>query len=336
LLTETLLAWYRRGHRDLPWRRTRDPYAIWISEIMLQQTRVQAALPYYERFMARFPTVESLAQAPEEEVLACWSGLGYYSRARNVQKAARRIVAAGSFPADLQGIRSLPGIGDYTAAAIASIAFGQPCAVLDGNVMRVIARVESDASDIASVRTRRRFQQTAQQWLDPESPGEFNQALMELGATICLPRDPQCLVCPIAAACAARDAGVQSQLPVKIRKQEPRRIHGSVAVVRKNGKVLLWRRSETASRMRGFWELPAPDQLSKFQLSATFGRIRHTITRHRYELLVVSGTVPRAPRGFRWLTPEELSRLPVSTTARKALALAAARDNHPSGASEGS
>ena len=302
---------------------------------MLQQTRVQAVLPYYERFMARFPTVAALAQAPEQEVLACWSGLGYYSRARNMQKAARQIVAAGSFPAAFGAIRSLPGIGDYTAAAIASIAFGQPRAVLDGNVMRVIARIENDPSDIASLRTRRRFQATAQQWLDPESPGEFNQALMELGATVCLPRDPQCLVCPIAAVCAARQAGTQRQLPVKLRKQEPQRIYGTLAVIRKSGKVLLWKRSEAESRMRGFWELPAPDQLAGFQLARTCGRIRHSITRHRYELLVVSGTIARAPRGFRWFALEELSRLPLSTTARKALVAAAVKDEISSGASEG-
>jgi A/G-specific adenine glycosylase len=333
-LTEELLAWYRRGHRDLPWRRTRDPYAIWLSEIMLQQTRVQAALPYYHRFLARFPTVEALARASEEEVLACWSGLGYYSRARNMRTAARQIVAAGEFPSEFGAIRSLPGIGDYTAAAIASIAFGQHCAVLDGNVMRVIARVENDASDISSAGARRRFQRTAQQWLDPAAPGEFNQAMMELGATICLPRDPQCPQCPIAASCAARRAGVQDRLPVKLRKQEPQRVRGAVAVVRKNGRLLLWQRSRTASRMRGFWELPAPDQLPGFQLASGCGRIRHAITRHRYELLVVSGTVPRAPRGFRWVAPEELSRIPLSTTARKALA-AEARHNGSRRAPEG-
>jgi A/G-specific adenine glycosylase len=329
-LTESLLAWYRGGHRDLPWRRTRDPYAIWISEIMLQQTRVQTALPYYERFRARFPNVEALAQAPEQDVLACWSGLGYYSRARNMHKAARQIAAAGSFPAGFDTIRALPGVGDYTAAAIASIAFGQPCAVLDGNVMRVVARVENDGSDIASLRTRRRFRAAAQRLLDPQSPGEFNQAIMELGATICLPRDPRCQLCPIAAACKARQAGVQAQLPVKRRGVEPRCISGAVAVVRRSGKVLLRQRPGAASRMGGFWELPAPDQLPEFQPAETLGRIRHSITHHRYELLVVSGALRRAPRGCRWFSMEELSRIPVSTIARKALAAAAAHEDRSS------
>src|SRR5690349_5158936 len=191
-------AWYARGHRDLPWRSTGDPYRIWVSEIMLQQTRAQAVIPYYERFLTRFPSVPALAAAKEDEVLALWSGLGYYSRARNLLRAARQIAAAGSFPSDYDAIRALPGIGDYTAAAVASIAFGRPHAVLDGNVLRVVARMENDAADIRSSRTRERFREIAQSWLDPRDPGHFNQALMELGATVCLPRNPLCLVCPLA------------------------------------------------------------------------------------------------------------------------------------------
>jgi A/G-specific adenine glycosylase len=325
-LTEKLLAWYRHGHRDLPWRGTRDPYRIWLSEIMLQQTRVQAAIPYYRRFLERFPTVEALASAPEADVLACWSGLGYYYRARNMQKAARQIVESGGFPNDYGAIRQLPGIGDYTAAAIASMAFDQPYAVVDGNVLRVIARVSGDPGDIASSRNRDRFRQTAQRLLDPHHPGEFNQALMELGATVCLPRDPLCLLCPVAAECRARAAGTQNELPVKGRKQEPERIAGVLVVIRRNGKVLLWQRPETSSRMPGFWELPAPDQLPGWKRGGTIGKIRHTITHHRYELAVVEGEVPRAPKGFRWFSRMELSRIPLSTTARKALAACDARE----------
>ena len=194
-----LLAWYARGHRDLPWRDTRDPYRIWVSEIMLQQTRAQAVIPYYHRFLERFPSVEALAAAAEDEVLALWSGLGYYSRARNLRLAARQIVDSGGFPRSYEGIRGLPGIGDYTAAAVASIAFDLPYAVLDGNVLRVVARVANDAADISAARTRERFRAMAQGWLDAAiEPGHFNQALMELGATVCLPRKPLCLVCPLA------------------------------------------------------------------------------------------------------------------------------------------
>src|SRR5262245_17687754 len=166
-----LLEWYRVGHRDLPWRATTDPYRIWISEIMLQQTRAQAVIPYYERFLTRFPTAEALPEAPEQDVLTAWAGLGYYSRARNLRRAALEIVKAGGFPRDYDHIRALPGIGDYTAAAVASIAFGSPHAVLDGNVLRVIARIVNDAADIASARTRERFRAIAQGWLDLRDPG---------------------------------------------------------------------------------------------------------------------------------------------------------------------
>src|ERR1022692_3572726 len=169
-----LLAWYARGHRDLPWRHTRDPYSIWVSEIMLQQTRAQAVIPYYRRFLERFPAIAALAAAAEDDVLALWSGLGYYSRARNLRRAAQQIAAAGGFPRDFAGLRALPGIGDYTAAAVGS------------NVLRVVARVTNDAGDISAGRTRERFREIAQQWLDPREPGQFNQALMELGATVCL------------------------------------------------------------------------------------------------------------------------------------------------------
>jgi len=165
-ISDLLIEWYKRGHRELPWRRTTDPYRIWISEIMLQQTRAQAVIPYYERFLARFPTVESLAAAPEEAVLTAWSGLGYYSRARLLRRAAQQIRAAGAFPREFEAIRALPGVGDYTAAAIASIAFGLPHAVVDGNVLRVVARVENDGSDIGSGQTRERFRAIAQEWLD--------------------------------------------------------------------------------------------------------------------------------------------------------------------------
>ena len=202
-----MLEWYEHNRRDLPWRRTRDPYRILVSEIMLQQTRAEVVIPYYQRFLKRFPDAGTLAQAKEADVLACWSGLGYYSRARNLQAAARAITATEGFPRDYASLRALPGVGPYTAAAVSSIAFDQPCAVLDGNVLRVLARITNDSSDIASARTRAGFQRVADGLLAPECPGEFNQAMMELGATICLPRVPTCSFCPVAEFCEARKAG---------------------------------------------------------------------------------------------------------------------------------
>lgn len=316
-----LLAWYGKRRRDLPWRATRDPYRIWVSEIMLQQTRAQAAIPYYQRFLERFPTIKSLAAASEESVLAAWSGLGYYSRARNLHLAARQAAAAG-FPRDYDGIRALPGVGPYTAAAIASIGFGLAHAALDGNVMRVIARLEDDSADISSAHTRERFRAIAQELLDPRRPGEFNQAMMELGATVCMPRVPACGACPVRGECRAYSSGTAAQLPVKLRKAEPERIEAELALVRRSGRVLLWQRPAGDRRMGGFWELPSPEQLPAMRRLRVAGAFRHTITHHHYTFTVIAASVPRAPLGMRWFGTENLISIPLSTTARKALALA--------------
>ena len=319
-LAAKLLRWYDANSRDLPWRRTSDPYRIWVSEVMLQQTRAQAVIPYYERFLDQFPTPASLAQAPEEAVLACWSGLGYYSRARNLRKAAALI--DGAFPAEYDAIRKLPGIGDYTAAAIASIAFGLPHAVLDGNVLRVIARLTNDASDIASTRTRARFREIAQQWLDRRRPGAFNQALMELGATICLPRAPQCSLCPLDSLCEARHAGRESQLPIKLRKQVREDIAGVLVIAKRGSRLLFWQRTAESRRMATFWELPSPEQLPELKTPQVIGSFRHTITHHHYTFTVWSAQVARAPRFLEWLFIKNLKLLPLSTTSKKALKLA--------------
>jgi A/G-specific adenine glycosylase len=325
-LAGTVLRWYGAGHRDLPGRRTRDPYCIWVSEIMLQQTRAEAVIPYYQRFLERFPSVAALAAASAEEVLASWSGLGYYSRARNLHKAAR--LMDGVFPAGYQAIRELPGVGDYTAAAISSIAFGLPYAVLDGNVMRVLARVTNDPADIGASRTRARFRELAQHHLDGldgRRAGAFNQAMMELGATVCLPRAPRCGICPLAAMCAARREGRQQQLPVKLRKTQPVKIAMTVAVVERRGRLLLWQRAGDARRLAGFWELPSPEQLPELDATREIGTFRHTITHHRYEVTVRAGRLARkAPAALplRWIPIGTLPSLPVSTTARKALRLA--------------
>ncbi len=317
-----LLDWYSRGHRDLPWRRSQDPYRIWVSEIMLQQTRAQAVIPYYERFLARFPTLGSLAAAREEEVLALWAGLGYYSRARNLRRAAQQLGAAEEFPRDYDGIRALPGIGDYTAAAIASLAFDLPHAVLDGNVLRVVARMENDSADIAAPRTRDRFRAVAQSWLDPRHPGAFNQALMELGATVCLPRNPLCLLCPLAVRCQARAAGTASHLPVKLRRTEPVQIAATLLVIRKGERVLLRQLHASARRMAGFWDLPAPEDLPKARIGRQLGEFRHTITHHHYVFTVLSARAVASVTGFEWFETARLAEIPLSTTARKALKLA--------------
>jgi A/G-specific adenine glycosylase len=341
--SELLLDWYHHGHRDLPWRAApdgavsgpdgavsgpegavsgHDPYRIWVSEIMLQQTRAQAVIPYYQRFLKRFPTVEALAAAPEPDVLALWSGLGYYSRARNLRRAAQEMVAAGGFPREYAGLRAMPGIGDYTAAAIASIAFGLPHAVLDGNVMRVVARVENDAADIGAAGTRARFRAIAQAWLDPGHAGPFNQALMELGATVCLPAKPLCPACPVAAGCRGREAGTVDRLPVKLRRKAPVRIEGVLLVVRHRGRVLLRQRDADARRMAGFWDLPSPEHLPGARLGEHLGEIRHTITHHHYTLEVRSAGVSVAGPEWGWFRPAELTAIPLSTTARKALRVA--------------
>ena len=227
-----LLAWFRQFQRDLPWRRTRDPYRIWLSEIMLQQTRVAAVIPYYERFLTRFPDVRALAEAPQEEILRLWSGLGYYSRARNLQKAAQEIVAKhdGKFPQDLDKALSLPGIGQYTAAAILSIAYGEKHAVLDGNVARVLARLGAIRGDLRESRRWQKLQHSADNLLGPKSPGEWNQAMMELGATLCTPRAPQCLLCPVAKFCRARQLGLVDRIPEKRKKRPTEEITLAAAV----------------------------------------------------------------------------------------------------------
>jgi A/G-specific adenine glycosylase len=227
-----LLEWFREFQRDLPWRRTRDPYRIWLSEIMLQQTRVAAVIPYYGRFLEKFPDVSILAQAPQEDVLRLWSGLGYYSRARNLQATAKEIVAkhGGKFPQELQDVLALPGIGHYTAAAILSIAHGAKLAVLDGNVARVLARLGAVRGNLRESPRWVSLQKTADGLLEPRSPGEWNQAMMELGAMVCTPRAPQCLLCPVAKVCRARNLGLADRLPEKRQKRETQEVTIAAAI----------------------------------------------------------------------------------------------------------
>jgi A/G-specific adenine glycosylase len=316
-----LLAWYRKHKRDLPWRRTQDPYRIWISEIMLQQTRVAAVLPYYARFLAQFPDVAALAEVAEQDLLAAWAGLGYYSRARNLQKAAKKIMELGEFPRDHSGLGELPGVGDYTAAAVSSIAFGLPHAVMDGNVARVLSRVAPELGDIKSEVVRKRLRAYAQVLLDRKRPGEFNQALMELGATVCLPKRPLCERCPIKLYCEARKQGLETQLPLRGTRPSADRRGKKLLVIEKAGKVLFWQRPAESSRLAKFWELPEFEQLPDAEVTDYAGAFQHTIVNTTYLVEVYRATIASGPNGFRWLGKSGLEKVPVSTTARKALAV---------------
>jgi A/G-specific adenine glycosylase len=253
----TLLAWFDRNRRDLPWRRTRDPYRIWISEVMLQQTQVTTVIPYYERFLKRFPNVARLAQADLPEVLSLWSGLGYYARARGLHRAAGEIVQRGGvLPSTARELRELPGFGAYTAGAVASIAFGESVPVVDGNVARVLARYAAIREHPQSTAGKKRLWDVAGSLVPTKRPGDFNQALMELGALVCVPRNPICLLCPLFSPCAARKKGLVEILPVKPRRKARRRIETASALVVRRGQVLIARRSERGL-FGGLWELPS-------------------------------------------------------------------------------
>lgn len=303
---------------------------------MLQQTRVEVVLPYYERFLARFPRVEDLASAGIDEVLALWSGLGYYRRARQLHAAARQIAAAGSFPRTLEGWRELPGIGPYTAAAVASIAFGVVAPVLDGNVERVVSRWLAQAEDPKASGPRRRLLETAAGLLDPERPGDSNQALMELGATICTPRRPKCLLCPIAPGCRARMAGDPESYPATRVKRESEKRRLAVAVAERNGRVLLFRRPDDSELLAGTWELPwVPEDggpASEAALTARYGgtwtlgprlaEVRHGITFRDLEIGVhraeVADLAP-APEAAGWFDAAGRAGLPLSSLVGKVL-----------------
>ncbi len=305
-IRKALLRWFHEEQRDLPWRRTRDPYAIWISEIMLQQTRVAAVIPYYERFLRRFPTFPELAAAPEDDLLTHWAGLGYYSRARNLQKAARQMVGLGGFPREHAAILELSGVGDYTAGAVASIAFGLAHPAIDGNVRRVVMRMAGSA-DVS-------IEDEAEALLDRNEPGAWNQALMELGAMICVPRGPKCEECPVAKWCGAKAAGLQAELPPAKVKAKLIRKDRTLVVVRKNGNILL----VPSPRVNGFWDLPEP--FEGVRLGATLGTFRHAITTSQYVFEVREAVGGRIPEDARWWDEKELYQIPFGTASKKALA----------------
>ena len=256
-IRQGLLRWFRAGARDLPWRRTRDPYAVWLSEIMLQQTRVEQGLPYFERFVAALPDVKALAAAREDTVLKLWEGLGYYSRARNLHRAAKQIVKerAGRFPTTAAEWLELPGIGRYTAGAIASIAFGERAAVLDGNVKRVLSRLFDIGECIDETATQHRLWSLAESLVPEKAPGDFNQGMMELGARVCVPRLPRCSECPVRRCCRACAAGTQAQRPVRRAGRKPPHHEVVVAVINRRGRYLLGKRPH-GGMLGGLWEFP--------------------------------------------------------------------------------
>ncbi len=300
----SLLQWYDANKRDLPWRRTSDPYRIWLSEIMLQQTRVGAVLDHYRRFLERFPDVHSLAHAREQSVLAAWSGLGYYRRARNLHACAKEVSSQreGKCPSAAKELQELPGIGRYTAAAIASIAFNQPSAVVDGNVERVLQRVTGKA-ELSSAETW----PLAEHLISVERPGDFNQAMMELGATVCLPKDPRCLVCPVIRFCATKGAHA------KAKREERSSRELSLGWLQRNGSVWLVQRAKTVSLMPGMWELPE----IKPNGHEPIARFKHSILNTDYNVSLFAVDAP-AEKG-RWVAQSRLSDMALTGLARKIL-----------------
>ena len=339
-----LLAWYYSSRRALPWRESPSPYTTLVSEIMLQQTRVETVIPYYARFHDAFPDIEALAAAPLDAVLARWSGLGYYARARRLHRAAREIVARGAFPRSEAELRALPGIGPYTAAASASIAFGEPVAVIDGNVERVIARVLDLDGDPGRGPARRRVREIAVLLLDADAPGDSNQAMMELGATLCRPRRPRCVVCPLCEVCAGRRSGRAETLPVRPPRRGGVRERRVVAVVERGGRFLLVRNPESSALLAGLWEFPWTPRSARrgdweaalaeayggvWRVGSRRGVARHGITYRALELEIHEAVVrfdgsavaESACRGEPgWLSPEEIAAAPTTSMVRKVLA----------------
>ena len=332
--TQTILSWYDQGHRDLPWRRTQDPYRIWISEIMLQQTRAETVVSYYERFLSRYPTVQHLADAPEEELLKAWEGLGYYSRARSLQKAAKEIVAryGGQLPADLEKLRALPGIGDYTAGAIASIAFGIPAAAVDGNVERVLCRWDAITDEVGTPAVRRQIAARAQALVPPDRPGAFANAMMEMGATMCTPKNPKCLLCPVREGCMGFAQGIAQELPRKAKKKAQRVENRAVLLVFCDNRVLIVKRQEKL--LGGLFVFPDVleesdparlcQALEALGIRAAYdeklGHARHVFTHLIWEMdvnAVVADEMTQVPGG-QWVSRDELAALPLPTAVKAA------------------
>jgi A/G-specific adenine glycosylase len=345
-LPQRLFTWYRENKRDLPWRRTKDPYAIWLSEIMLQQTRVETVIPYYDRFLAAYPTVQSLAEAPLEDVLTKWSGLGYYRRARTLHAAAQQVSRerGGIFPREASELREIGGIGPYTAGAVASIAFDRAAALVDGNVARVFARIFAVNDDVRKPAGNAKIWKIAEELVPKKNPGDYNQALMELGALICTPRAPRCLLCPVHDLCEARNRGLENDLPIMGAKKAPRAWSRAALVVQRAGEVLLVKRR--GDRLfGGMWEPPAVDVEKKSDrppraLEKMVGlkdveytekeEVKHVLSHRKMDVAVFAAHAKKitfVPTDeydeARWVSLEALAELPTSTLCKKILAAAA-------------
>lgn len=335
-MRSSLLAWFDKAKRDLPWRKRNDAYAIWLSEVMLQQTQVQTVIPYWERFLQRYPTVDALARAPLDDVLQLWSGLGYYSRARNLHRCAQQVAALGGFPRTAAELKELPGFGPYTAGAVASIAFGEPAPLVDGNVARVLSRLFVIEGAPGDKPREKALWAKAAELVEGARPGDFNQALMELGALVCRTDNPACLLCPLAEHCGALKAGRVAELPPP-RVRAPRKLLNLAVAIWEREGTLLFVRREGKGLFGGLWELPSVEYpLRDVELSARFteslgvkvtvkaglGVVRRTLTHRDLELHLfqVRGTrAPAATDAVRWVKSTELSTLGISTAMAQAV-----------------
>jgi len=348
---ESLLQWWEREKRDLPWRSDPSPWRTWVSEVMLQQTRVETVIPYFHRFMRRFPNPEDLARADMDNVLKLWEGLGYYQRVRNLARAARMLVESnhGVIPSNPADFARLPGVGDYIQAAVMSIAFGRPFPAVDGNVKRVVARYRGDFTDIRGSVFIRHVRRVLERVISPDRPGDFNESMMELGALVCLPRNPKCGVCPLSGACRARALGLTDRLPVRAPRPRPPLHEMAAGVVIRDGRILV-RRRPAQGLLGGLWEFPggrvpggeSPAQTVKricredFRLEVNMGdrvaEVSHAYTHFRIHMsvfLAQSGAGPhpaiKDPEAMRWILPSELSGYPFPTAHRKAFPAILAR-----------
>ena len=311
----TLLQWFKNNGRSLPWRETNDAYAIWLSEVILQQTRIAQGMSYWERFMAQWPTVNDLAAATEDEVLKAWQGLGYYSRARNLHTAAQQVVELGGFPQTFKELKTLKGVGDYTAAAIASIAFGEPVAVVDGNVYRVLSRYFGIDTPIDSTEGKKEFQTLAQSLLPINEPADYNEAIMDFGATQCTPNSPHCSACPLCETCVASREQRINELPVKSKKVKQRERHFTYLYIEYEGKIAIHQRG-AGDIWQGLWEFPQAEQLTSSEDSAWKNEaqlqqkgVKHILT---HQILLADIYLwrpkhrPQLPSEFIWIEKQDL------------------------------